>query len=93
MVRTGYSSSRADSGNAVTSIASNMATTSRPSRGRAVVADSAVEETNNNQNYVAADPGLLDRTAYTNASVALHHIEKVVDSDTPSSPPPPTQLG
>lgn len=46
------------------------------------MSESGVLERNNINNnssysYSVADPGLLDRTAYTNASVALHHIEKV----------------
>ena len=90
MVRTGYSSSRTDSGGGVPSTTSNM-TTKTCRGGRAVVSDSAVgEETNNNTHHSynsVSDPGLLDRTAYTNASVALQHIEKVDEM----SPPPPAR--
>ena len=55
------------------------------------MSDSAVgEETNNNTHNSynsVSDPGLLDRTAYTNASVALQHIEKVDEMS-----PPPSSL-
>ena len=51
------------------------------------MSDSAVgEETNNNTHHSynsVSDPGLLDRTAYTNASVALQHIEKVDEMSPP----------
>ena len=89
MVRTGYSNSSAAScrSTAAPTTASNIASTGRPSRCRSVVVSESgcvSERTLNNSNsnvYSVVDPGLLDRTAYTNASVALHHIEKVENVD------------
>jgi hypothetical protein len=96
MVRTGYSNSSA------ASTASNIVSTGRPSRCRSVVVSESgcVSERTLNHNsnvYSVVDPGLLDRTAYTNASVALHHIEKVENVDGictewGDSPPPPPRL-
>jgi hypothetical protein len=88
MVRTGYSNSSAAScrSTAASTTASNIASTGRPSRCRSVVVSESgcVSErtlNNNSSVYSVVDPGLLDRTAYTNASVALHHIEKVENVD------------
>ena len=105
MVRTGYSNSSAAScrSTAAPTTASNIASTGRPSRCRSVVVSESgcvSERTLNNSNsnvYSVVDPGLLDRTAYTNASVALHHIEKVENVDGictewGDSPPPPPRL-